>query len=103
MYKWYSDCFSFRNCAFWCVVLITQVLLGFRCKNKIEAVLVDVEISKTEDGSQRVAVPHESRYSKYSSYSYKPKKEFVNKKQIDMHIVLYTSMSTIIIALPDIL
>ncbi|WP_022755315.1 DUF3592 domain-containing protein [Butyrivibrio fibrisolvens] len=65
---------------FGALFLITQVLLGFRCKNKIEAVLVDVEISKTEDGSQRVAVPHESRYSKYSSYSYKPKKEFVNKK-----------------------
>jgi hypothetical protein len=47
---------------FGALFLITQVLLGFRCKNKIEAVLVDVEISKTEDGSQRVAVPHESRY-----------------------------------------
>lgn len=64
------------------VFLITaQVLLGFRCNKKIEAVLIDVKITKTEDGSQRVAVPHESRYSKYSSYSYKPKREFVNQKR----------------------
>ena len=62
-------------------LLIAQVLLGFRCNKKIEAVLVDVKITKTEDGSQRVAVPHESRYSKYSSYSYKPKREFVNQKR----------------------
>lgn len=62
------------------LTLITQVMFALRCKKKIEAVLVDVEMTKTKESTQRVEVPHESRYSKYS-YTYKPKREFVYQKR----------------------
>ena len=65
--------------AFGALILIMQVSLKFMCKKKIEATLIDVEISKQEKGTKSVAVPHESRYSKYS-YTYKPKKEYTYKK-----------------------
>ena len=62
------------------LTLITQVMFALRCKKKIEAVLVDVEMTKTKESTQRVEIPHESRYSKYS-YTYRPKREFVYKKR----------------------
>jgi len=62
------------------LVTIFQIIMGVRCKEKVEAILVEIEERKHETGSRNTIVPHESRYSKYSYYSYKPKKEYITKK-----------------------
>lgn len=70
----------FAMVVFFIWMIIAQIALSLACKKKIEATLIDVEVTQKEEGTDRVAVPHESRYSKYS-YTYKQKREFTYKKR----------------------